>query len=344
MARTRPKDCSSRHKQTSQQSHTTQSTYRDARREFLRRSRTAGECLSPLDSRMQNTKDSQANLTSSQSKRKRHHEAITPQISPEPPRKRTRVSLAEGKGNLDRDHASTSIDFQSARVDYWNNQGTWPSEAEERAMQSFLENYVSGDLARRRSSLGRKRSSGSLVADTVSSDDQRPPSDKNSYRDGQVIIELKKFGSFMDDHEEGITPESRTLCQKLLNTPQKLPEDTLFSDKLFSQVCKMVKGQNEATVVRYILPELVPSPKIRALRGAKHLEILNETINASWLNAIRCCNRRPQPDYSIGIDREAFSPEQMQKLQPFIGSQLDEESKYAATCDVTRYCRQAECC
>lgn len=123
------------------------------------------------------------------------------------------------------------------------------------------------------------------------------------------MIEPRRFGSFMDDHEEEITPESRTLCQKLPKTPQKLPEDTLFSDELFSRGCKMVKDQNEATVVRYILPELVPSPKIRALRGAKHLKILNETINASWLNAIRCCNRRPQPDYSIGIDREAFSPE-----------------------------------
>lgn len=241
------------------------------------------------DSRIQNTKDSQATPTSPQSKRKRHHEAVAPQTSPEPPRKRIRVSLAEINGNFDRHEANTSIESQIARVDYWTEQGIWPPEAEERAMQNFLENYGSSDLARRRSSsLGRKRSSGSLVADTVPSGDQRPLSEKNSYRDGKVVIELKKFGSFMNDHKEGITPESMTLCQKLLNTPQKLPEDTLFSDELFSQVCEMVKGQNEATVVRCTLPELVPSPKIRALRGAKRLKILNETINAIWLNAIRC--------------------------------------------------------
>ena len=95
----------------------------------------------------------------------------------------------------------------------------------------------------------------------------------------------------------------------------------------------MVKGKKMATVVRYILPQLVPSPKIRALRRASQLEILNETINESWINAKWCCNRRPHPDHSIGFDREAFNPEQMERLQPLIGTQLDEESQFTATYD-----------
>lgn len=200
-------------------------------------------------------------------------------------------------------------------------------------MQNFRDNYVSGALARRRSSLGRKRSSGSLITDTISSGDQKASSEKNTYRDVRVQIELKEIGSFMDDHEDGVTTASKELCQKLLNSPQELPIDTLFSDDLFPGVCKMVKGQNEATVVRYILPQLVPSAKIRALRGSKHLRILNETIDASWINAIKCCGRRPQPDYGLGVRREAFSREQLRKLQPFIGTQMDEESMFAATYD-----------
>ena len=286
------------------------------------------------DLRIQNTKDTQANPTSPPSKRKHHHEAVAPQTSLEPPRKRTRVSLAEGNENFELDQASASIEVQSERVRYWSEHTTWPPESKESATQSFRDNYVSGALATRRSSpIGRKRSSGSLAADTVSSSDQKTLSEKNPYRDGQAKIELKEFGSFLNDHEEGITTESRTLCQKLLNSAQNLPEDTLFSDELFPRVCEMVKGKKEATVVSYILPQLVPSPKIRALRGASHLKILNETIDESWINAKRCCNRRPQPDYGIGIDREAFSPEQIQKLQPFIGTQLDEESQFTATYD-----------
>lgn len=284
-------------------------------------------------SRIQKPKDTQATPTSPQLKRKRHSKAVAPQKSPEPPRKRTRVSLGEGKENLDREQASAPIEIQSERVRYWSERGNWPPETEERAMQSFQKNYVSGALARRKSSsLGRKRSSGSLATETDASGDQKLLSEKNYYKDGQAVIDLKKVGSFMHDHEEGIAPESKTLCQKLLTAPQARPENTLFSDdELFRDLCKMVKDQNEATVKCYIRPELVPSPKIRKIRGAKHLRILNETIDASWINAEKCCNRRPQPDYSVGIDREAFSTEHMQKLLPFIGSRLDEESKFAAT-------------
>ncbi|TAQ83903.1 hypothetical protein B7494_g7771 [Chlorociboria aeruginascens] len=273
------------------------------------------------DPRLQNTKNSKATITTPQLKRKRPHEAIASQTSPKPSRKRRRVSLAERRENFDWDQASASIKSQSNRVRYWIEQGIWLPEAEEGPMKSFRDNYVPDALAtkRRSFSLGHKRSSGSLNADTTDTTD--------------TISSNKDFGSFMGDHEEGITPESTSLCQKLLNTPQKPPEDTLFSDKLFPQVCKMVKGQNKATGVRYILPQLVPSPKIQALRGAEHLGILNEIINASWINVKRCCNRRPQPDYSIGIDREAFNPARLQKLQPFIGSQLEEESQFTATYD-----------
>lgn len=278
--------------------------------------------------------NSQTNPTSPQSKRKRNHQAVASEASPEPSSKRVRASVTERRENVIQDQASTPTDLQTYRVRHWSEQGTWPTEIQERATQNFRENYPPHALARRRSStLGYKRSSGSLYAETIISGDQKALPEKNSYKDEQVRIELKNIGSFMDDHQEGITPESRALCQELLNNPQQMPEDVLFSDKLFPEVCKMVKGQNEATVVRYILPRLVPSPKIRALLGADHLKFLNETVNASWINAIKCCSYRPQPDYSIGIHREAFSPEQLQKLQTFIGTRLSDESLYTATYD-----------
>jgi hypothetical protein len=41
----------------------------------------------------------------------------------------------------------------------------------------------------------------------------------------------------MDDHEEGITTHSEKLCQRLLKTPRKPPERTLFSDdNLFKKI------------------------------------------------------------------------------------------------------------
>jgi hypothetical protein len=40
--------------------------------------------------------------------------------------------------------------------------------------------------------------------------------------------QLKEVGSFMDEHELGITASSGKLCQQLLNTPQKVPPNTLL--------------------------------------------------------------------------------------------------------------------
>ena len=297
--------------------------------------RLSGEATSSCTPSLEITKNPQAGkLSSAQPERKRHHEAVVSEVLPEPSPKRTRHSLAERRENATKDQASTPIDLQTYRVLHWSEQGTWPPETEERAMQNFREDHPPNALARRRSStLGYKRSSGSLVTETTTSGDKKALPEKISYKDEQVRIELNNIGSFMDDHKEGITPESRALCQELLNNPQQISEDVLFSDELFPEVCKMVKGQNEATVVRHILPRLVPSPKIRALLGADHLKFLNETVNASWINATKCCSYRPHPDYSIGIHREAFSREQLQKLQPFIGTRLSEESLYTATYD-----------
>ena len=84
-------------------------------------------------------------------------------------------------------------------------------------------------------------------------------------------------------------------------------------------------------MIRDIAQLIVPSAEILADHGAKHLEILRETANAAWINAIPFYGPRPQPDFSLGFKREAFSREQLQKLQPFIGNELEDCSYIAAT-------------
>jgi len=94
--------------------------------------------------------------------------------------------------------------------------------------------------------------------------------------------------------------------------------------------CEMTRNRNETRVVRDIAQLLVPSAEILAIRGAKHLEILNETVNEGWNNCIPLLGPRPQPDYAVGFKREAFTRDQLRKLQPLIG-QLDDQSYLAAT-------------
>lgn len=58
--------------------------------------------------------------------------------------------------------------------------------------------------------------------------------------------------------------------------------------------------------------------------------LLIESVNEGWNNSIPLTKPRPQPDYSVGFRREAFTNVQLQKLQPFVG-ELTENSFFMAT-------------
>lgn len=48
----------------------------------------------------------------------------------------------------------------------------------------------------------------------------------------------------------------------------------------------MVRNKNEARVVQDISPLIVPLAEVLAIRGAKHLKILIESVNEGWNNSI----------------------------------------------------------
>jgi len=138
---------------------------------------------------------------------------------------------------------------------------------------------------------------------------------------------------------KGVTAESKELCQTLPNELQPLPEHTLFSKNvLFEKTWERIRGENETKVVRDFSQLIVPSADILADSGAKHIEILRETVNVCWTNSITFLNPpgsrpcpRPQPDFGLGFKRDAFSQEQLQKLQPFIGNLIIDATLIAAT-------------
>jgi hypothetical protein len=75
---------------------------------------------------------------------------------------------------------------------------------------------------------------------------------------------------------------------------------------------------------------IVPSAETLATFGAKHLEILVESVNEGWNNSIPITKTRPQPDYSVGFRREAFTEDQLKRLEPFVGD-LSDTSFFMAT-------------
>ncbi|KAK9434866.1 phosphatidylserine decarboxylase [Metarhizium brunneum] len=139
----------------------------------------------------------------------------------------------------------------------------------------------------------------------------------------------------MKDSEQGITQKSRELCKKLLEQKQLPPIDSLFRDDVFDETCRDLQTRNEARVLRDIGMLRVPSAETLRTLGDKSLGSLIESVNESWSNCIpldatRLTPAWPQPDYSLGFRREAFTEEQLQRLEPFIGDVFS-RSYFAAT-------------
>lgn len=137
------------------------------------------------------------------------------------------------------------------------------------------------------------------------------------YRDSRYALLLQTKGSYMGKSTLGITDESKRLCQTLLNSEQPVPKVSLFDNDIFESVCENIENKNEARVIQDICRLIVPSAETLALRS-KDLIHLAESVNEGWNNSIPLTGTRPQPDYSVGFNREAFTDDQLAKLSPCI--------------------------
>ena len=117
----------------------------------------------------------------------------------------------------------------------------------------------------------------------------------------------------------------------MLGTEQTIPQASLFDDNIFSKTCDIIDGRNEAKIIQDISRLLVPSAQALATRSAR-LEYLIKSVNEGWNNAIPLTGTRPQPDYSVGFKREAFTGDQLDKLSPFISDFIaSDQSFFMAT-------------
>ena len=186
-------------------------------------------------------------------------------------------------------------------------------------------------LARKKSSsnLSRKRSNS---ATSTTPSDQKPREEKSApYRDARYPLLLQTKGSYMDISELGITDASKHLVRDLLSSEQPAPKETLFDDDIFVDACRNLENKNEARIVQDISRLIVPSAESLSLRS-KNYKRLVESVNEGWNNSIPLTGTRPQPDYSVGFKRDAFTEDQLAKLSPFIGDFIaGDQSFFMAT-------------
>lgn len=123
----------------------------------------------------------------------------------------------------------------------------------------------------------------------------------------------------------------KDLCKKLLTTHQKVPKVSRFQDDVFDKTCEKLRNANEARIIKDMTFLIVASAEDLADFGASELDILIEKVNSSWLKCLpfATIGKRPQPDYSVGFGKSAFTQEQLKKLGPFIGKDSDQCSVMA---------------
>ena len=178
-------------------------------------------------------------------------------------------------------------------------------------------------LARKKSSSSLRRKKTQSTSETPS--DQLPRENKSSqYNNIEYEIRLEQKGSYLrefDDIDNDNKEENmKILCKTLLDRSQTIPQDSLFRDDLFKRTCEKVRNRNEAMVVQDITRLIVPSAENLAIYGAQHLNHLFESVNEGWNSMAEFEGTLPQPDYSVGFGRSAFTQEQLNKLKPFVGA------------------------
>ena len=222
--------------------------------------------------------------------------------------------IAEGRVNQE-----TANDKSTDSLEYWIRTKEWHKQNFNQPFRSMHGTpHLHHLFARQRSSSPLRRKNSQSTLQTPS--DQLPREVKSAqYRDPEYEDKLEKKGSYMRKSELDITDSSKSLCRNLLQLKQTVPQDSLFHDDLFEKTCQKIRTRNEAMVIRDISLLIVPSAQTLATYGAIHLNHLYESVNEGWNSTIPLHGTRPQPDYSVGFGRSAFTEEQLEKLEPFVG-------------------------
>ncbi|KAM7183515.1 hypothetical protein V8F33_013529 [Rhypophila sp. PSN 637] len=258
-------------------------------------------------------------------KRKRSNQGLEPNADPDQKRQRTSPPQPT---EISDPAISTG---QTDPIAIWVKEGRWPDEESWPEETFDTVPTMERILARKKSFSNPSRKRSNSATSTTPSD-QKPREEKSApYRNAQYPLLLQTKGSYMGKSPLGITDNSKRLCETLLRGEQPHPKESLFDNHVFESVCDNLENKNEARVIQDVSRLIVPSAEQCALH-TKHLKHLVESVNEGWNNSIPFTSTRPQPDYSVGFRREAFTDDQLIKLSPFIGDFITgDQSLFMAT-------------
>ena len=239
--------------------------------------------------------------------------------------------------NFTEQEEADNVDGQKDPILYWTKTGHWPegySEQSDKNMSHLLARQKSSGSLRGKQSAHisvnpASVATSSAAPSSTTPSDQKPREVKSApYQDPRYKLLLSTKGSFMEESALDITEKSKKSFLNLLDAKQKVPKDSLFRDDVFKRTYQKMQDRNETRVIRDISLLITPSAETLATYGADHLNILIESTNEGWNNSLPLTGTRPQPDFSVGFKREAFTKEQLDKLAPFIGNFISSDQSY----------------
>ncbi|MCJ1345114.1 hypothetical protein MMC31_003319 [Peltigera leucophlebia] len=255
----------------------------------------------------------------------------SPQGRDWPPSKRFRTSSASctAEGGIEEESQSNS-NKNADPLETWIQCKRWPSEyfeQDSQAGKSFFEHDSWLEDQMEQSSIPvvpYVEINGSDSSLTGSSNQNKREGKIAPYRDNRYTMLLAAKGSYMRELDDYETPKNiKDLCQTLLERDQTVPQDSLFRDDLFRRTCREIDDRNEAKVIQDIARLIVQSAESLVKYGARHLDHLIENVDEGWTEGIPVEGPRPQPNYSVGFRRSTFTDEQLNRLDPLIGSVYD---------------------
>ena len=210
------------------------------------------------------------------------------------------------------------------QLQIWLQGGSYPAEyfqSDNRTWEDIkADRMAQPHLGRKKSaaslvSIRRQLAAANMVVPTETIEDKSLP-----YRSPGYRKDLERCGgSYMFESPEGISDESKLVCQNLFAKAQAIPQDTLFRNELFSEACRKIIDRNEARMVEDISPLIAPSAETLATYGDMRLKHLIFNINERWGESISITTMKPQPDRCVGFDSSAFTWPRQQRLKQCIG-------------------------
>lgn len=201
----------------------------------------------------------------------------------------------------------SDISKSNTPLHHWIREGKWPQEYFEQ----------DGEMIRQ---LTRKRSTPSFRSEQAETSSGSVKDGKNpAVRSRRYETTLADVAINMGKPEIPPLDSCKTLCHTLLDAECPTPESSLFRDDLFETTCDIIRNRNEARVIEDIARLIVPSAETLTTYGATQFKHLIVNLNEIWSNCIPLViGPRPQPDFSVGLKRSAFTSGQLEKLKPFI--------------------------